>query len=244
MKLTSDTNTFFSSSTSIIFHLIILFAVLFIINEISDRPRVNPRYILVAPNDPLNELPAQENTVKENANANIAKPAKEKSEKLLSSKHVAEDMNHSQTFYNFTTMRADTTKLDQLYHENTLDVTLKYPNGWTYIDQDLKHKLDGVTFWFQQTKITPPPYVHLEVVDKDMFDPSRFKNKTEINGNQIYFNDPEELEGQISQTIYIRTHSNEDYSLKLIIDGKNYFNSFQPIFWGMVKSFKFGRSLF
>lgn len=244
LKIASDANTIFSSSTSIIFHLIILFAVLLIINEISDRPRVNPHYIQIAPDNTIKNIPAGKDKIIKSEKTNIKNPKEEKSEKIISAKHNLENMNHTQTFYNFSTMQADTTKLIQLYHENTLNVTVKYPNGWTYIDQDIKHKLDGVTFWFEQTKITPPPYVHLEVVDKDLFDPSRFKNKTEINGNQIYFNDPDELEGQISQTLYIRTSSDEDFSIKLIIEGKNNFDSFQPVFWGMVKSFKFGRSLF
>ncbi len=244
LKITPETNTIFSSSASIIFHLIILFAILLILNEISEKSRVNPGYIQIAPDNFAEEIPAAKNKIFEKDNSKIEKINKVKRENLIAAKNNSEDMNPPHPFYNFSKMPMDTTGLDQVYHERTLNVTLKYPNGWTYIDQDVQHKLDGVTFWFEQTNIMPPPYVHLEVENKDLFDPSRFKSTTEINGNRIYFNAPEELEGQITQTLYIRTSSDEDYSIKLIIEGKNYFDSFLPIFWGMVKSFKFGHGLF
>ncbi|MHB8578492.1 MAG: hypothetical protein ACYDA4_01360 [Ignavibacteriaceae bacterium] len=213
-------------------------------NKISENPHVNLRYIQIGPDNFIENNPAAKNKIFEKDNSKINKTNKVKRENLISAKKNSVGTNPLHTFYNFSKMPLDTTGLDQIYHERTLNVTLKYPNGWTYIDQDVKHKLDGVTFWFEQTNIMPPPYVHLEVEDKDLFEPSRFKSTTEINGNKIYFNDPEELEGQITQTLYIRTSSDEDYSIKLIIEGKTYFNSFLPIFWGMVKSFKFGNGLF
>ena len=53
-----------------------------------------------------------------------------------------------------------------------------------------------------------------------------------------------EMEGQVARVFYIRTNSGEDYSLKLIMKGKEEFKSFQPVFFGMIKSFKFGKGLF
>ncbi|MHB1688832.1 MAG: hypothetical protein ACYCVH_15870 [Ignavibacteriaceae bacterium] len=244
LKIEPETNSIFSSSASMIFHLVILLAIILILNEISDKPRISSRYIQVASQGITQENPA---TSKEKTETEKQKSLDEKKysgDEFKSPKSEKAPAKNVQTSYNFSNLPVDTTGLDQVYHESTLNVTLKYPNGWTYIDQDVKNKLDGITFWFAQTNILPPPYVHLEVEDKDLFDPARFKNKTEINGYKIYFNDPEELEGQISQTLYIRTDSDEDYSIKLIIKGKSSFDSFQPIFFGMVKSFKFGENLF
>ena len=147
-------------------------------------------------------------------------------------------------FYNFSEFESDASDPEQIYRESTLEVTLKYPNGWTYIDQNVKNKLDGITFWLVKGNYNPPPYVHLEVKEKYLFNPARFKYKMELNGSTAYYNNPEELEGQISQVVYIRTDSDEDYSLKLIMKGREEFKSFQPVFFSMIKSFKFGESFF
>jgi len=40
-----------------------------------------------------------------------------------------------------------------------------------------KKKLDGVTFWANGGLYNPPPYVHLEVVNNDMFIVKRFFTK-------------------------------------------------------------------
>ena len=49
--------------------------------------------------------------------------------------------------FSFNDIIADTTNLDQLYKESTLNVSIKYPRGWTFVDQKGKNKLDLVTFW-------------------------------------------------------------------------------------------------
>ena len=139
---------------------------------------------------------------------------------------------------------ADTSNLVQVYRESSLNVTIKYPNGWTYIDQNLKNKLDGVTFWFTKYNGQSPPYVHLEVRDKDIFSPGRYKYHQKLNDYTLYYNEPMELQNQFSQEVYIRTGSNEDFSIKLIIEGKTNFQAFQPEFFGMIKSFKFSNSIF
>lgn len=136
--------------------------------------------------------------------------------------------------------KADTAGLENIYSETTLDVQIKYPYGWTYIDQNAKNRLDGVTFWSAANQYNPPPYVHLEVMDKDLFNPSRFKYKSEFENYTIYYNDPEELSGQYSRLIYIRTETDVDYSLKLIMKGKEQFENFEPVFFGMLKTFSFG----
>jgi hypothetical protein len=147
-------------------------------------------------------------------------------------------------YYSFEKIEYDTSDINQVYRETTLNVSIRYPNGWTFLDQNVKNKLDGVTFWSVQGNYETPPYVHLEVQDKYIFNPSRLEHKLEHKGNIYYYNDPEEMEGYFTQIIYIRTDSDEDYSLKLLVKGKEIFQSFQPVFFSMAKSFSFGKSFF
>lgn len=138
----------------------------------------------------------------------------------------------------------DSTGLGQVYAEPTLNVRMKYPSGWVYMDQNNRSKLDGVTFWMSDGLYSPPPYLHLEVVDKYMFNPSRYKYKYDFPHFTGYYNDPEELEGQVSQTIYVRTDDDEDYKIKLIMQGREQFKQFQPVFFAIVRSFNYGNSFF
>lgn len=140
--------------------------------------------------------------------------------------------------------KADTSSLAQMYAENTLQVKMKFPAGWTYIDQNVKKKLDGVTFYADPRISSPPPYVHLEVVDKFYFNPTRYKYHANTSKCSYFFNDPEELEGTYSQSIYIKTEQKEDFEIKVMIKGKDAFYRFLPSFWGIVQSFDFGSSIF
>jgi len=135
---------------------------------------------------------------------------------------------------------ADTTNLDQVYSESTLNLSIKYPRGWTYIDQNNKNKLDGVSFWSVEGIYNPPPYVHLEVVEKYLFNPNKFKYKVKQSNCEWYFNEPINLGDHISQEIYVRTEIDEDFIVKLIIIGEEQFRSFQPKFFAMLKSLRFG----
>lgn len=144
----------------------------------------------------------------------------------------------------FSETNMDTSGLQQIYSESTLDVRIKYPAGWTYIDQNVKKKLDGVTFWSLSSNFSPPPYVHLEVKEKYLFNPARYKYSMETDNYTAYYNDPEELSGQVSQEVYIRTDTDEDFSIKLIMEGEESFKIFQPVFFGMIKTFKFDNSFF
>jgi len=157
-----------------------------------------------------------------------------------------EQINNETTgaFFNFDKSEYDTSNIEQVYRESTLNVSVRYPYGWTYIDQNVKNKLDGVTFWSVHGNYEIPPYVHLEVQDKYIFNPSRYKHNLKHKENIYYYNDPEEMEGYFTQIIYIRTDSDEDYSLKLIVKGKETFQSFQPVFFSMAKSLSFGKSFF
>jgi hypothetical protein len=147
-------------------------------------------------------------------------------------------------YSNFEGAGTDTSGLEQVYAEKTLNVKIKYPVGWTFVDQNNHNKLDGVTFWANNGIFNPPPYIFLEVKEKYLFNPSRYKFSTKLANSVAWYNDPEELEGQVSQVFYIRTETDEDYSIKLIMNGRDTFIAFQPIFFSMIKSFNFGKSLF
>lgn len=158
----------------------------------------------------------------------------------------AERTSNSQlnSLENFLDQNSDTTSLEQIYSEPTLNVSIKYPVGWTFIDQNVDKKLDGVTFWASSSNFNPPPYVHLEVCDRSLFNQNRYKHSLLLKDAVVYFNDPESLANYFSQTFYFRTETSQDFSLKLTIKGEQAFRSFTPIFYGMLKSFRFGSYLF
>ncbi len=135
---------------------------------------------------------------------------------------------------------ADTSSLRQIYAERTLNVRVRFPLGWTFIDQNRKNKLDGVTFLGLGGSEKSPPIVHLEVREKYLFNSSRYKYSFKLDDCIAYYNDPEEMQGYVTQSFYLVTENSEDYSLKLTVKGKESFNSQQPVLFAMLKSFKFG----
>jgi len=212
---------------SILFHSLLFLLAAFILNFQFNKPVINAVYLTFL---------KSESSTKQQIKEDISSKNDEiKTEELL---------NEEVGYYNFNNIEYDTSNIKQIYKESTLNVSVRYPNGWIYLDQNVKNKLDGVTFWAVQGNYEIPPYVHLEVQDKYIFNPSRYKYKMERKGNIYYYNEPEELEGFITQIIYIRTDSDEDYSIKLMVKGKETFKSFQPIFFSMAKSLRFGNSLF
>ncbi len=238
IQIKEEGNSILSFSVSAVIHAAIILIAVIIINLNSGRPKINPSYVQVV---------AQQSNL---GNATSPKDYSEKLKDIIQNKSSGEKLNPvNQTEIKtsvgtFSELNADTTDLDQTYKESTLNVTIKYPAGWTFLDQDVRNKLDGVTFWSSAGNFQPPPYIHLEVKDKELFSPGRYRYKTKMGNFELYYNDPEVLENQYSQTIYIRTESDEDFSLRLIMVGKDAFRSFQPIFFGMIKTFKFGSSLF
>ncbi|MEJ5262428.1 MAG: hypothetical protein WHT45_07090 [Ignavibacterium sp.] len=222
--------------SSITLHFI--FFVIIILSGISSNQisKINRQVITLESTQTENTTNQKSLIKEENVNENISE--KSHSENVESSGEE-----------NFVTLKpedivADTTNLDQIYSEKTLNLSIKYPVGWTYIDQINKNKLDGVTFWSTEGIYNPPPYLHLEVVEKYLFNPSRYKYKVKQFNCEWYFNDPVNLEGQISQEIYIKTEEDEDFRIKLIMSGVDQFRSFQPKFFAIVKSLDFGNKIF
>jgi hypothetical protein len=209
------------------------------LNAASNLPVKMPSDVKPEPeNIPANNIPVNKSQIEESVN-NDSAPTKLK---VTNSEKVASVLPSG--YYNFAGSGTDTSALIQVYSEKSLNVKINYPIGWTFVDQDRQKKLDGVTFWANNGIFNPPPYIFLEVKEKYLFNPSRYKYNTKLKNTTAYYNDPEEMEGQVSQVFYIRTDTDEDFSLKLIMNGKETFIAFQPIFFGMIKSFNFGTSLF
>ncbi len=137
-------------------------------------------------------------------------------------------------------LNADTSALLQVYSESTRNVRVRYPLGWQYVDQNVKKKLDGITFFGSGNSSAPPPYIHIEVKEKYLFNPKRFLFNVKMNDFVAHFNEPTVLEDQYSQVLYLRTDTDEDYSIKLIVNGRERFYEYQKVFFSMVKTFKFG----
>ena len=217
----------FSFLLSVIFHSVIFLAAGYLLNLKFEKNIINPVYVTFLKNESSSKL--QEIVTPDE---NI-EPVKKLNVETVESAHN-----------NFLNSEYDTSVIKQVYNESTLNVSVRYPNGWVYLDQNVKNKLDGVTFWAEEGNYEIPPFIQLEVQDKYFFNPSRFKYKIKYRDNLYYYNEPEELEGYFTQIIYIRTDSNEDYSLKLMAKGEKIFKSFQPLFFSMAKSLSFGNSLF
>ncbi len=222
-----------SISISVFFHLIVLGLLFYFYGLQTDKTKINSIFLTL-------------DTKKSGPELNSA-------EKYLNSEHILqkkslEKQNTKITdevrTLSFTDIIADTTNLDQIYSEPTLNVSIKYPKGWTFIDQNQKDKLDGVTFWETDGLYNPPPYIHLEVVDNEMFLEKRYAYKINLEKYKAYYNDPEEMQGYLTQVVYIRTENDEDFKIKLMMKGETEFKAFQPRFWAILKSFKFGKSLF
>lgn len=212
---------------SLLTHSIVFIATSYLFSLKFDKPVINTVYLTFQKEDI-----SQKNEVIEERDESEVLP-----QENISTAPADASVSLNKTQY-------DTSDIRQIYRESTLNVSVRYPNGWTYIDQNVKNKLDGVTFWAVRGNYEVPPYVHLEVQDKLIFNPSRYKHQLKHKENIFYFNDPEELEGYYSQIVYIRTDSEEDYSLKLMVKGKENFNYLQPVFFNMAKSFSFGKTIF
>jgi hypothetical protein len=214
---------------SVLFHLLLIAAFILLYSWNNNQSKINSIMFSVD----TKEYVVEKSSVEE-------EPTDHTSDQNSQTSEVGEEIET----VSFTNLLADTTNLDQLYTETSLNVKIKYPKGWAFIDQNKNKKLEGVTFWVNDGIIIPPPYLHLEVINKDMFIEKRYKYKTDFEKYIAYYNDPEELQDYLTRVIYIRTEDDQDFQLKLMIKGKNEFESFEPKFWAILKSFDFGKNLF
>ncbi|BDQ04149.1 hypothetical protein [Ignavibacterium sp.] len=235
-KLTPDKRRrILSLISSLLLHTV--FFALIIISGISNNqiPKINRQLITL-----------ESIQIDKDVNSDIQKDniAEESEIKKQNNQSTEDQTENNLILVNPEDLIADTTDIDQIYSEKTLNLSIKYPKGWTFIDQTKKNKLDGVTFWSVEGVYNPPPYIHLEVVEKYLFNPNRYKYKVKQFNCEWYFNDPVNLDGQISQEIYIKTEDAEDFSVKLIMKGEDQFRAFQSKFFAIVKSLEFGKGIF
>lgn len=233
----------YSFVISVLLHALIFFITGAALQLSINTPSSNSGYIQIATISNEPEYPVEEKAAEEQpaVSEETAVPLEEQVQPQTLQKPQPEAAARNVSFNSSNT---DTTNLNNIYSEKTLNVSIKYPAGWAYIDQNRKNKLDGVTFMAASGNIKPPPYVHLAVQTKDMFIESRYKYTIKTWNYIAYYNDPEEMAGQVSQVFYIRTETDEDYSIKFIMKGMDNFKAFQPVFFGMVKTFKFGGGFF
>ncbi len=235
-KLTSDKRRRLLSLFSSVFLHLIFFA-LIIVSGISSNQlsKINRQMITIE----------SVQVEKESEPVNGTEKINDKSEAENAQNQILEEISEgNQILINEKDLIADTTELDQIYSERTLNLSLKYPKGWTFIDQTKKNKLDGVTFWSVEGIYNPPPYIHLEVVEKYLFNPDRYKYKVKQFDSEWYFNDPENIEGQVSQEIYIKTEGEDDFIIKLIMKGEEQFRQFQSKFFAIAKSLNWDKRIF
>jgi hypothetical protein len=240
-EVTEDKRSFpyGSFAASVIIHLFIAAAAILIFKLQVSAPPPPPAYVQVITKEI--ETARAEETPVETEKTPVTENEYQ-TEKTV--QEVKTEPAEVEKYLNFSNANADTSNLKQVYSESTLNVSIRYPFGWTYIDQNVKNKLDGVTFWSADARFDPPPYVHLEVKEKYLFNPRRYSYSMKLKDAVAHYNEPSELQGQVSQEFYIRTETNEDYSIKLIMNGETNFKLFQPEFFGMIKTFRFGKSLF
>lgn len=230
---------YLSLALSALTHVFIFLFLAFLLGIKINKPIVNPIYLNLVS---VTEYPRD---VNERTKSEPPAETKKLNQVEQNTKELAEQVKQLPVNYKlFSDLDADTSDLQQVYYETTLDVTMKYPAGWTFIDQNVKNKLDGVTFWLLNSEIKPPPYVHLEVLDKYLFNPASFDDSLKISDFWVYYSEPNELEGQVTQVLYIRTDIDEDFSLKIIVKNWEVYRNFQPKLLGMLKTFDFKRSLF
>ncbi len=236
-----------SISISLIFHALIFFTLIFIFNITVNKSHKSSPYVQVYTSE-FENIKNDNSHIEERSKDKPSPVKKTLTKEVEQNKIIEKKENQPEenavSFLNFSETNTDTTNLDQIYREATLNVSMRYPKGWTYIDQNIKDKLDGVTFWSLKGRYNPPPYIHLEVKEKYLFNESKYKNKKTGKNYTIFYNDPVELAGQITQILYIRTEDDEDFTVKLIMNDKESFRSFQPEFFGMIKTFKFGKQYF
>lgn len=230
-----------SFSASVLIHIAVIAVSILAVN-FSSKPR-SSEFVEVQTKEFISE---KNDFVKEEIQNDDEEIADEKEsaleEKEIKPKEIlAEKKEEKKPAANMSFENADTSSLAQVYSESTLNVSIRYPKGWAFIDQNNNSRLDGVTFWGAASQFNPPPYVHLEVKEKYLFNPKRYKNKLQLDDAVAHYNSPKELAGQVSQEFYIRTETDVDFSLKLIMKGENNFLLFQPDFLGMLKTFRFGR---
>ena len=127
----------FGFSMSLLLHAVIITAAALILNSTIDQSTMGSSYVQIRTMQSLSEpqslVPGQpkkneKQEITDNEEAEKKAPAEETKE--VPEKESVPAPNEG-IFYDFSNTAADTAGLVQVYKENTLDVTVKYPAGWT-----------------------------------------------------------------------------------------------------------------
>lgn len=213
-------------SLSLIAHALIFFILSLLQTFISKNDFAKTNYLSLSYNE------SKENMLSENLENNL-------SQKANNDESQSKDDNSKNYYYDSLIQKFDSTDLVQTFSDDTRGIKINYPAGWKYLDQKLNNKLDGVTFWSEELNLNSPPYIHLEIADKELFTESRFQSKIEFSDIVWFYNPPNVIDEYVNFEIYLKTKEDVDYRIKLIIKGIDNFYSFQPKFLAMVKSLKF-----
>ncbi|HMN25451.1 MAG TPA: hypothetical protein PKE38_13175 [Ignavibacteriaceae bacterium] len=115
-------------SLSILLHLVVISTVIYFFNLQSERSKVNSSFFTI---DTKEYVQQKSEEVKSEIEKNVDEPKEINAEKK---NDVIEEIQS----LSISDIIADTTNLDQVYSEPTLNVSIKYPKGWTFIDQNRK----------------------------------------------------------------------------------------------------------
>lgn len=135
----------------------------------------------------------------------------------------------------------DTSALRQIYQESTLQVSVRFPLAWSYIDQPKENRLSGVTFIGAAIEGQVPPFIHIEVTDPELFLKDRYLYSEEMEDCLLYYNDHTEMEGQYEQVVYMRTGERFDFLFRLSVRDTENFEAHRKVFYDMLGTFAYGR---
>ncbi|MCR4418204.1 MAG: hypothetical protein NUV92_10745 [Ignavibacteria bacterium] len=145
----------------------------------------------------------------------------------------------------FAGIEIDTTDIINRYEENTLNVSILFPDRWIFFDNRVKEIIDGVIFIpGENSNYDKRLSVLIQVnTNKNLFNPSLYDSSFTYNRAQYYISKPQKTHEQVTQVVYIRTGAfKADFVIKLTSPNENEFKKFQPVFFAMVRSFNAGYS--
>ncbi|MFN4111380.1 MAG: hypothetical protein ACK4G1_03840 [Ignavibacteria bacterium] len=143
----------------------------------------------------------------------------------------------------FAGIEIDTTTIINRYEENTLNVSILFPVGWIYFDNQVKNIIDGIIFIpGENSNYDRRLSVLIQVnTQKNLFNSRLYDSSFTFNRLEYYISNPQKIYEQVTQTVYVRTGSfKADFIIKLTSPNEIEFKKFQPTFFAMVRSFSAG----
>ncbi len=143
----------------------------------------------------------------------------------------------------FAGIEIDTTSIINRYEENTLNVSILFPVGWIYFDNQVKNIIDGIIFIpGENSNYDRRLSVLIQVnTQKNLFNSGLYDSSFTFNRVEYYISKPQKIFEQVTQTVYIRTGSfKADFIIKLTSPNEIEFKKFQSTFFAMVRSFSAG----